>query len=110
MYLISSTAAAPSGTKTYNHFTKIGVSINVTWSTNGTTDNYTIVVTPPVMPGQMSHFTTTNTSLQLMLLYNVNYSINITAHYHNCNNWTVVSVIVGKNILAILTVKSSLSN
>ena len=110
MYLKRYTAAPSGITKTYNRFTKFGTSINVTWSTNGIADNYIIGVTPPVMPRQMSHFTTTNTSLQLMLLYNVNYSINITAHYHNCNNWTVVSAIIGKNVLGILTIKSSLSN
>ena len=82
---------------TVTQFGKIGASINVTWSTDEAADNYTIRVTPPVMPGRVSDFTTTDTSLQLMVVYNVtvNYFINITAK--NCvgSNSAVVQLIVG---------------
>lgn len=91
--------AAPSGIKSsYDHFTKTEASVNVTWSTSRGADNYTVRVTPTVKPGQTSYFTTTDTSLQLMLMYNVNYSINITAHLSNCigSNSTVVPLIVGE--------------
>ena len=91
--------AAPSGVKTtYDHFTKTEASINVTWSTSRGADNYTVKVTPPVDPGQISYFATTNTSLQLMLMYNVNYSINITAHLSNCvgSNSTIVPLTIGE--------------
>ena len=67
---------------TNKQFTKTGASVNVTWSTSMGADNYTVNVTPPIMPGQLSDFTTTDTSLLLMLDYNVSYTINITAQ--NC--------------------------
>ena len=67
---------------TNEQFTKTGASINITWSTSRGANNYTVNVTPPIMPGQLSDFTTTDTSLLLMLDYNVNYTINITAE--NC--------------------------
>jgi hypothetical protein len=79
-------------------FTKTGASVNVTWSTSRGADNYTVNVTPPIMPGQSSDFTTTDTSLLLMLVYNVNYTINITAK--NCAgsnvNYTVLPLIFGE--------------
>ena len=87
--------AAPSGVMTtYDQFTQTGAFIDVTWSTSSGADNYTIKVTPPVMPEQ-SDFTTTATSLKLILVYNVNYSINITAH--NCAG-SNSSLVAGKNI------------
>ena len=68
---------------TNKQFTKTEASVNVTWSTSRGANNYTINVTPPIVPGQLSDFTTTDTSLQLpMLDYDVNYTINITAE--NC--------------------------
>ena len=69
---------------TNKQFTKTGASVNVTWSTSRGASNYTVNVTPPIMPwpGQLSDFTTADTSLLLMLEYNVNYTINITAE--NC--------------------------
>ena len=89
------TPAAPSGVVATNEqFTKTGASVNVSWSTSRGTDNYTVNVTPPIMPGQLSDFTTTDTSLLLnqMLLYNVNYSVSITAKNCAGSNSTVFSV------------------
>ena len=88
---------APSGVMiTHGHYSKTGPSIYITWIASRWADNYTIEVTPPVqiMPGQMSQYFTTNTSLQLMLEYNVSYSINITAL--NCvgSNSTIVPLII----------------
>ena len=87
---------------TFDQFTKTGASISVIWSTSRGADNYTITVTPPVMPGQ-SDLTTTATSLKVILVYNVNYSINITAQ--NCvgSNSSIVPLIVGE-VMAYLYV------
>ena len=84
---------------TFDQFTnlKTGASISVIWSTSRGADNYTIKVTPPIMPGQ-SDFTITATSLKLILVYNVNYSINITAHNCAGSNSTIVLLVAGKNI------------
>ena len=91
-YKIKDPPAAPSGVMTtYDQFTKTGASISVTWSTSSGADNYTIKVTPP-----MSNFTTTATSLQLIIVYNVNYSVNITAQNCAGSNSTIVSLIVGE--------------
>ena len=91
-YKIEDPPAAPSGVMTtYNQYTKTGASISVTWSTSSGADNYTIKVTPP-----MSNFTTTATSLQLIIVYNVNYSVNITAQNCAGSNSTIVSLIVGE--------------
>ena len=83
---------------TDKQFTKTGVSVNITWSTSRGADNYTVSVTPPVIQRQikLSDFITTNNSLQLMLVYNVNYSVNITAQ--NCvgSNSTVFPVTIGE--------------
>ena len=89
--------AAPSGVMATNkQFTKTGASVNVSWSTSRGADNYTVNVTPPIMPGQLSDFTTTDTSLLLMLDYNVNYTINITAQNCAGSNSTVLPLTVGK--------------
>jgi hypothetical protein len=91
--------AAPSGVMATNkQFTKIGASVNVTWSPSSGADNYTVNVTPPIMPGQSSDFTTTDTSLLLMLEYNVNYTINITVT--NCvgSNTTVLQLTIDEII------------
>jgi hypothetical protein len=88
---------------TNKQFTKTGASVNVTWSTSRVADNYTVNVTPPIMPGQSSDFTTTDTSLLLMLVYNVNYTINITAK--NCagsNNTVLPLTIISEINLIIL--------
>ena len=77
---------------TNKQFTKTGASVNVSWSTSRGADNYTVNVTPPIMPGQSSDFTTTDTSLLLMLLYNENYTINITAQNCAGSNSTVYSL------------------
>ena len=92
---------APSGVMTtYDQFTQIGASINITWSTIASSgaDNYTIKVTPPVMPEQ-SDFTTTATSLKVILVYNVNYSMNITAHNCAGSNSTIVPLVAGNKII-----------
>ena len=78
-------------------FTKTGASVNVTWSTSRGADNYTVNVTPPIMPGQLSDFTTTDTSLLLMLEYNVNYTINITAKNCAGSNNIIFPLIIGEN-------------
>ena len=100
LYKIKDPQAAPSGVMTiYNQYTKTGASINITWSTNRRADNYTIKVTPPFMPGQTSDFTTMATSLQLIVVYNVNYSINITAQNCAGSNSTIVPLAVGEIII-----------
>ena len=83
---------------TNTQFTKTGASVTVTWSTSRGADNYTVNVTPPIMPGQLSDFTTTDTSLQLMLVYNVNYTINITAQNCAGSNSTAFPLIIRENI------------
>ena len=92
--------AAPSGVMAINkQFTKTGASVNITWSNStGGADNYTVNVTPPIMsgPGQLSDFTTTDTSLLLMIDYNVNYTINITAQNCAGSNSTVLPITIGK--------------
>ena len=96
-------AAAPSGVMARDkQFIKTGASVNVTWSTSRGADNYTVNVTPPIMPGQLSDFTTTSdTSLLLVLLYNVNYTINITAIARDCagSNNTIFNLTIGKIII-----------
>ena len=64
-----------------SQFTQSTASINLTWSDSSGADNYTIMVTPPLLPEQ-SLLSTTTTSLQLTVLYNEEYFINITAQ--NC--------------------------
>ena len=68
-------------TTNYRQFTNTGASIILTWSASRGADNYTVNVTPATMPGQIyiADFTITGTSLQLVLEYNVNYAIKITA-------------------------------
>ena len=89
--------AAPSEVMTIvdqSLFTPSTASITLTWSASSGADNYTIMVTP-LLPSEQSLVSTTSTSLQLTVLYNEEYSINITAH--NCvgSNSTVVSLTVG---------------
>ena len=91
---------------TNKQFTKTGASVNVSWSTSRGTDNYTVNVTQPTMPG---HFTTTDTSLLLMLDYNVNYTINITAQNCAGSNSTVLSLTIGK-IMNCCDLSVSLTN
>ena len=97
--------AAPSGvttTLTNKQFTKTGASITVTWSASRGADNYTVNVTPATMTGQISDFTTTDTSLQLMLEYNVNYSINITAKNCAGSNSTVFPLTICEQSINLL--------
>ena len=90
--------AAPTGVMTTvdeSRFTASTASITLTWSASSGADNYTIMVTPPLPSGQ-SLLSTTTTSLQLMVLYNEEYSLNITAHNHcGTNNTFVISSPIG---------------
>ena len=67
-------------------------SITLTWSASGGADNYTIMVTPP-LPLGLSLLSNTTTSLQL--LYNEEYSVNITARNCAGSNSTVVPLTIG---------------
>ena len=69
-------------------FTPSTASITVTWSASSGADNYTIMVTP-LLPSGQSLVSTTTTSLQLTVLYNEDYSINITAQNCAGSNSTV---------------------
>ena len=78
------------------HESQSTASINLTWSARSEADNYTILVTPPLQ-SQLSVFSATTTSLQLTVLYNKEYIINITAH--NCaggSGTTSEPLVVGK--------------
>ena len=78
-----------------SQFTPSTASITLTWSaSSGADNNYTIMVTP-LLPSGQSLVSTTTTSLQLTVLYNEEYSINITAQ--NCvgSNSTIVPLTVG---------------
>ena len=81
---------------TNDQFTKTGASVNITWSTSRGATNYTVNVTPPIMPWQLSDFTTTDTSLLLMLDYNVNYTINITAQNCAGSDSSILPLIIGE--------------
>ena len=91
--------AAPSGVMTtadQSQFTPstAAASITLTWSASSGADNYTIMVTP-LLPSGQSLVSTTTTSLQLTVLYNEEYSINITAQNCGGSNSTVVALTVG---------------
>ena len=89
--------AAPSAVMTtadQSQFTPSTASITFTWSVSSGADNYTVMVTPLLSSGQ-SLVSTTTTSLQLTVLYNEEYSINITAHNCGGSNSTVVPLTVG---------------
>ena len=75
-------------------FTPSTASITVTWSASSGADNYTIMVTP-LLPSGQSLVSTTTTSLQLTVLYNEVYSINITAQNCSGSNSTIVLLTVG---------------
>ena len=77
-----------------SQFTPSTAAITVTWSASSGTDNYTIMVTP-LLPSGQSLVSTTTTSLQLTVLYNEDYSINITAQNCSGSNSTVVPLTVG---------------
>ena len=89
--------AAPSGVMTtadQSQFIPSTASITLTWSASSGADNYTIMVTP-LLPSGRSLVSTTTTSLQLTVLYNEEYSINITAQNCAGSSSTIVAVIVG---------------
>ena len=81
-----------------SQFTPSTASITLTWSASSGADNYTIMVTP-LLPSGQSLVSTTTTSLQLTVLYNEEYSINITAQ--NCvgSNSTIVPLTVGNIVV-----------
>ena len=99
MYLsLKDPPPAPSGfTKAVveSQSTPSTASITLTWSASSGVDNYTIMVTPPLPSGQ-SLLSTTTTSLQLTVLYNEEYFINITAHVCDGSYSTSVPLTVGK--------------
>ena len=76
-------------------FTPSTASITVTWSASSGAENYTIMVTP-LLPSGQSLVSTTTTSLQLTVLYNEDYSINITAQNCAGSNSTILPLTVGK--------------
>ena len=78
-------------------FTPSTASITVTWFASSEADNYTIMVTP-LLPSGKSLVSTTTTSLQLTVLYNEDYSINITAQNCAGSNSTVVSLTAGNRM------------
>ena len=85
--------AAPSGvmiTVDESQFTPSTAFITITWSASSLADNYTIMVTPPLPSGE-SLLSTATTSLQLTVLYNEQYSLNITAHNCGGTNNTIVN-------------------
>ena len=90
--------AAPIGVNTTvdeSNFSPSMASIILTWSASSGTDNYTIMVSPPLPSGQ-TPLSTTTTMLQLTVLYNEDYTLSIAAH--NCggtSNTTVISSRVG---------------
>ena len=89
--------AAPSEVMNISdYFNASTASITLTWSASSGADNYTIMVTP-LLPSGQSLVSTTTTSLQLTVLYNEEYSINITAQ--NCvgSNSTIVPLTVGNS-------------
>ena len=89
-------AAAPSEVMTTADQSQFTASITLTWSTSSGADNYTIMVTP-LLPSGQSLVSTNTTSLQLTVLYNEEYSINITAQNCAGSNSTVVALTVGNN-------------
>ena len=101
MYACKDPPAAPSGvTTTANErqFTPSTASITVTWSASSGVDNYTIMVTP-LLPSGQSLVSTASTSLQLTVLYNEDYSINITTQNCAGRNSTIVSLTVGNRTI-----------
>ena len=90
--------AAPSGVMTTvdeSQSTPRTASITLTWSASSGADNYTIIVTP-VLPAGQAVFSTDTTSLQLRVLYNVAYSINITVQNCAGSNSTSEPLTIGK--------------
>ena len=89
--------AAPSGVMTtadQSQFTPSTASIILTWSASSGADNYTVMVTP-LLPSGQSLLSTTTTSLQLTVLYNEEYSINITAKNFVGSNSTILALTIG---------------
>ena len=83
-----------------DYFNASTASITLTWSASSGADNYTIMVTP-LLPSGQSLVSTTTTSLQLTVLYNEEYSINITAQNCAGSNSTIVPLTVGNSLYVI---------
>ena len=91
-----------------SQFTPSTASITLTWSASSGADNYTIMVTP-FLPSGQSLVSTTTTSLQLTVLYNEEYSINITVQNCAGSNSTVVLLNVGNSQFFILYINFTLA-
>ena len=104
LLLLTDPPAAPNEVMTtsdQSQFTPSTASITLTWSASSGADNYTIMVTP-LLPSGQSLVSTTTTSLQLTVLYNEEYSINITAQNCAGRNSTIVPLTVGNIIVSII--------
>ena len=78
-----------------DQFTQTTTSITLTWSSSSEADNYTIIVMPPpILSGESFEFQSTRA--QLTVLYNVVYSVNLTAHNCAGSNSTVLELHIGK--------------
>ena len=82
----------------HSQFTPSTASITLTWSNSSEPSNYTITVMPPSITSEESlEFPSTTASrVILTVLYNVDYSINITAHNCAGSNSTVLQLRAGK--------------
>ena len=99
MHMHKDPPVAPSGVMTtadQSQFTPSTASITLTWSASSGADNYTIMVTP-LLPSGQSLVSTTTTSLPLTVLYNEEYSINITAQNTCGSNSTILPLTVGNS-------------
>lgn len=82
----------------HSQFTPSAASITLIWSASSEPENYTLIVTPPlIISGESLEFLyATASKIQLTVLYNVEYSINITAHNCAGSYSTVVQLHSGK--------------
>ena len=95
--MIKAPPAAPSAVMknvVESQFTADTASVNLTWSASSEADNYTVVVTPT--PPEIST-TRVVTNLQLSVGYNIEYSINITAHNCAGSNSTIFPLRIGNH-------------
>ena len=81
----------------YDHYTKTGASVHVTWSPSRGADSYSISTTSLSTPPRqiLSSFTT----VDLVVEYNVHYTIDITANNCAGSNTTVLHVLLGETII-----------
>ena len=90
----------------YDEYTKTGASVNVSWSPSRGADNYTIAVTSVTMPEEPTVFTTTDTTLLLTVVFNENYTINITAQNCASSSSTTIHLIVSEFKAMTLAVRT----